>query len=179
MVTILKALICLVFLTPFSSAYAGGVEEGELLENLYGVYEVANIERYRGGLTSREEAFKQLGRLVTVKKNEFSFWDGDIYENPIYEIKDHSVLNLEGNVPSASEKFGNFFGYGQEREKVRTLSVYSQEPNEPPYIFEVVAGNLWMFLDGWFYTLERVSSDDSVLSFSKNAGSCLSTEIRG
>ncbi|QNI01816.1 hypothetical protein HXW73_02050 [Halomonas sp. SH5A2] len=178
MVKILNALICFVFLMPFSSAYAGGVEEGELLEKLYGVYEVADIERYRGGLTSREEAFKQLDRLVKVKKGEFLFWDGNIYENPIYEIKGHSVLNMEGDVPSASEKFGNFFGYGQEREKIRTLSVYSQEPNEPPYMFEVVEGNLWMFLDGWFYRLERIPSDDSALSFSKNADSCLSTETR-
>ncbi|WGI24854.1 hypothetical protein QEN58_16215 [Halomonas alkaliantarctica] len=179
MVKTLKALICFVFLTSFSSTYAGGVEEGDLLESLYGTYEVANTERYRGGLTSREEALKQLDTLVIVRKNEFSFWNGVFYENPIYEIKDYPVLNLEGEVPSATQRFGDFYGYGQERENIRTLSVYSQEPNEPPYIFEVVEGNLWMFLDGWFYTLERVSSDDSVLSFSKNAGPCLSTEIKG
>lgn len=179
MVKILKVLVCLFFITSFSSGCAGDVEEGDLLNSLYGVYEVAHIERYRGGLTSREEAFKQLDTLVKVEKSEFSFWDGTVYENPIYEIKEHSVLNLEGTVPSPSEKFGNFYGYGQEREKIRTLSVYSQEPNNPPYMFEVVEDSLWMFLDGWFYRLERISSDDSVLSFNKNADSYLSTETRG
>lgn len=179
MVNTLIAFICSIVLTSFSSAYAGGVEEGDLLEDLSGVYEVANVERYRGGLTSREEAFKQLDKIVSVKKNEFSFWDGTVYENPIYETKDHSVLNLEGNVPSASEKLGNFFGYGQERENIRTLNVYSQEPHQPPYMFEIVEGSLWMFLDGWFYRLEKISSDDSVLSCSKNAEPCLRTETRG
>ncbi|MFB9866085.1 hypothetical protein [Vreelandella sulfidaeris] len=179
MVNVLKALISFFVLIPLSTINADVVEKNETLERLYGIYVVSNVERYRGGLTSSEDAFKQVNTLVAVKESEFSFWDGTIYENPIYEMEDHLVSNDEGVVPSSAERFGDFYGYGHERDNIKTLNVYSKESSEFPYIFEVVEDELWMFLDGWFYRLERTSSGDDPLSFNKNVGSCLNNEIRG
>lgn len=179
MVNILKVIISFFVLIPLANIYAEEIAKDAPLEALYGDYFVANIERYRGGLTSNEEAFNKLDTAVVVKESEFSFWEGIIYENPIYEIEDHPVSSGEGNVPSSAEKFGSFYGYGHERDNIRTLNVYSKETNEPPYMFEVVEDELWMFLDGWFYRLEKASSDADPLSFNKNAHSCSNNQIRG
>lgn len=179
MVNILKTIISFFVLIPLSIIYADEVAKEATLEALYGDYLVANVERYRGGLTSSDEALKKLDTLVVVKENEFSFWDGTIYENPVYEIEDHPVSSGEGNVSSPAERFGSFYGYGHERGNIRTLNVYSKESNASPYMFEVVDDELWMFLDGWFYRLERASFDGESLSFNKNARSCLNNQIRG
>lgn len=179
MVNVWKILISFCFLISLSTVNAQVAEKDETLERLYGVYVVSNIERYRGGLTSSEDAFKQLNTLVALKENAFSFGDETVFENPIYAIEDHSVTDQEGVVPSSTERFGNFYGYGQDRENIRTLSVYSNEPNETPYIFEVVQDKLWLFLDGWFYRLERTFFDNDPVSFNKNADPCLNNEIRG
>lgn len=179
MVNILKTIISFFVLIPLSSIYADEIEKDASLEAIYGEYFVANVERYRGGLTSSEEALKKIDTLVTLKESDFAFWDGMIYENPVYEIEDHSVSSGEGNVPSSDERFGSFYGYGHERDNIRTLNVYSKESSEPPYVFEVVEDELWMFLDGWFYRLERASFGGEPLSFNKNARSCLNSQIRG
>lgn len=179
MVNIWKLIIYFFVFIPFAVANAEFAEREDALEELFGTYYVSRVERYRGGLTSSEDAFNQLEAGVELKESEFSFWDGTVYENPIYEIEDHPLNRNEGNVPSSSEKFGNFYGYGSERENVRTLNVYNRGTDVAPYVFEVVEDKLWMFLDGWFYRLERTSSEDGPLSFNKNAGACLNNEIRG
>lgn len=179
MVNILKTIIAFFVLIPLSSIYADEIEKDASLEALYGDYLVANAERYRGGLTSSVEALNKLNTLVVVKENEFSFWDGTTYEYPVYEIEDHPVSSGEGNVPSSAERFGSFYGYGHERDNIRTLNVYSKASNEPPFMFEVVEDELWMFLDGWFYRLERASLDGEPLSFNKYARSCLNNQTRG
>jgi hypothetical protein len=179
MVNILKSIISFFVLIPLSSIYADEIEKDASLEALYGEYFVANVERYRGGLTSSEEALKQVDTLVTLKESDFSFWDGTNYENPVYEIEDHPVSRGEGNVPSSDERFGSFYGYGHERDNIRTINVYSKESSKSPYMFEMVEDELWMFLDGWFYRLERASSEGGPLSFNKKTDACSNNEIRG
>ncbi|CAH1043266.1 hypothetical protein [Halomonas sp. TD01] len=179
MVSILKMLISFVALVTLTSSYAGGVEKNELIEYLYGTYCVTKIEQYRGGRTSRENALRQLNAQVKVNKREFLFWDGSVYEDPAYQIENHSVLKGEGNVPEVSERFGSFYGVGLERESITTLSVQSRSLNELPYIFEVVDRQLWLFLDGWFYTLEKTSSDTSASLMNEDAHTCEHTDTQG
>ncbi|WFE70799.1 hypothetical protein P8S55_13545 [Halomonas sp. M1] len=179
MVNIFKGVIIFFAFPPLVFTNAEAIEKEGALEKLYGVYFVANIERYRGGLVSNEEAFRHLNSLVVIKEDEFSFLDRAFYGKPIYDIEVHAIQNEEGNVPRADERFGNFYGYGQERENIRTLTVDGKKLNEPPYIFEVVEDMLWFFSDGWFYRLEKHSTDDSPLSFNKNADTCLSNQIQG
>lgn len=162
-----------------SSANAESTDDNDVLESLYGIYAVENIERYRGGLTSREEASLLVDRLVTIKPSELLFWDGAVCANPVYEINSHVGINSEGHIPSATEKYGNFYGYGIEREVIRTLSVNCQQSSEVSYLFEVVGDELWVFLDGWLYRLEKTSIDGSSLSLKGNSGIRLRIETTG
>lgn len=179
MVSILKMLISFVALVPLASVHAGGGEKSELVEYLYGAYCVVNIEQYRGGLTSREHALRQLNAHVTVKKSEFSFGDGSVYETPVYQIENQALPKGEGNVPGVSERFGNFYGFGLERESITTLRVQDRSSNEQPYVFEVVDSQLWLFLDGWFYRLERASSNTGTSLTNEGAHICEHTDAQG
>lgn len=180
MVRKIKAGLLLLFALVVSlSVAAESVDSSKSVKALYGIYSVEDIERYRGGLTTKEDAFNQLNKQVEIKDNKFLFWDGVSYEDPVYEVQEHPVFNTEGSVPSSVERYGNFYGYGQERDVITTLNVYEAGLNEPGYVFEVVGDELWFFFDGWFYRLEKVSSNDSAFSFSQNSGSCLSNKTRG
>ncbi|RUR56583.1 hypothetical protein [Vreelandella populi] len=171
-------LLLFTFFVSFST-FAENVGCNELLERVYGDYSVEGVERYRGGLTSKEKALSQLNTHVSIKEDEFMFWNGVIYEDPIYKIEAYEALGEEGSVPDPSERYGNFYGYGQERERIRIINVRSQETTSPSYMFEVVGDELWFFLDGWFYRLKKISSDNSVTSFSHSADSILDNNIRG
>lgn len=179
MVSAFKSVLLLLIYFVSFAAFAENVVCNESLERIYGNYSVKSAERYRGGLTSREKALSQLNTHVSIKENEFMFWDGVMFEDPIYKINDYDALSEEGNVSDSSERYGNFYGYGEEREKIRTISVRSQEATIPSYMFEVVEDELWFFLDGWFYRFKKISSDNSVISFSNSTDSILDNNIRG
>lgn len=180
MVSKIKAgFLLLLALVVSLAATAESLGSNESVQALYGIYSVEDIARYRGGLTTKEQAWNQLNEQVEIKDNKFLFWGGVSYEDPVYEIQEHPVLNTEGSVPGSVERYGNFYGYGQERDVIRTLNVHEEGLNEPTYVFEVVGDELWFFFDGWFYRLEKVLSNDSAVSFSQNSGSGLSNEIRG
>lgn len=164
MVTVFKLsfMIFALFLSP--SAFSKDFFANQLLESVYGVYTVEDVERYRGGLTSQEEAVSRTGALITVEDKNFLFWESLTCENPIYEVGVHNVLSDEGSIPDAADRHGDFYGYGVDREFVKTLLVSCQNSNDGSYLFEVVENELWLFLDGWFYKLEKTPSDDDSIS---------------
>lgn len=176
--TFKSAVLLFTFFFSFS-AFAENAGCNESLERIYGEYNIESVERYRGGLTSREQASSHLNTHVSINEDEFVFWNGVIYRDPVYEIENYASLSEEGNVPGPSERYGNFYGYGQEREEIRVINVRSQEANSQPYMFEVVEGELWLFLDGWFYRFKKILSDDSALSFSNSTESILNNDLRG
>lgn len=135
-----------------------GVEEAKPTHELYGAYCVTDIERHRGGLTSHDQAHSHRHATVMLRENDFLFWDGTHYLNPTYDMKDHLVSAQEGHIPDGRQRFGTFYGFGLERDIVTTLSVHELSGQQPPYVFEVMGSQLWFFLDGWFYKLEKALS---------------------
>lgn len=132
-----------------------GASEEISAQNLYGTYCVKDVERYRGGLTSSEKALSRQHESVLISEDEFSLWGEEVYENPIYEIFKNSIMTEEGEVPNRQQRFGSFYGYGVERETVITLRAYNTSAPYEGFVFEVVDACLWLFLDGWFYKLEK------------------------
>lgn len=139
------------------SSYAGGEEEIPVHE-LYGVYCVVDVEKYRGSLTTHERALSHRHETIVLSEGDFLFWDSTHYLNPIYEIEEHPNAAQEGHIPDASQRMGTFYGFGLERDIVTTLSVHELSEQQPSYIFEVMGRQLWLFLDGWLYTLEQMTS---------------------
>ncbi|MCP1316006.1 MULTISPECIES: hypothetical protein [unclassified Halomonas] len=157
MVNLTAFSFLLFWLLPIASTQAKNVDESVLIDSVYGLYEVHLIERYRGGLTTREEAFLRQDSRISVQEDVFTFWNDDVCENPHYAIENHYVNEIEGEVSSSSERYGNFYGYGEDRNVINELSVACHENDDATYSFEIVNGELWLFLDGWFYQLQRTA----------------------
>ena len=179
MVNIFKLffIIFALFLSPW--AFSKDFFANQSLENVYGVYAVEEVERYRGGLTSQEEALSRIGALITVEDKKFLFWESLTCENPIYKVDVHNVLSDEGSIPGAADRHGNFYGYGVDREFVRTLLVSCQNSDGASYLFEVVENELWLFLDGWFYKLEKAPSDGGLISLIEHQEVLLKSDAIG
>ncbi|MDI5934904.1 hypothetical protein [Halomonas kalidii] len=125
------------------------------LREVIGEYTTVEVTRYRGGLTSVEEAEQHVGESAKVFESEFSLWEEVRYEAPSYEVVCHSVPQEEGDVPRPSERWGNFYGFGVDREVIEVLHVIPSKDEGPRYVFEIVGDELWAFLDGWFYRMKR------------------------
>ena len=84
MVRKIKAGLLLLFALVVSlSVAAESVDSSKSVQALYGIYSVEDIERYRGGLTTKGDAFNQLNKQVEIKDNKFLFWDGVSYEDAL------------------------------------------------------------------------------------------------
>lgn len=128
-------------------------------QELTGEYAVVEVSRYRGGLTSLEEAKGRIGEKAIVAERNFSIWDKEDYIDPHYEIACYPVPQEEGEVPMPWERRGNFYGFGVDREVITVFSVTPEKEEGPRYHFEVVSDELWFFFDGWLYQMKRVGRD--------------------
>lgn len=123
-----------------------------------GEYKAVEVTRYGGGLTPREEAIGRINKKVIVAESHFLFWDELRYEDPIYEVVCHPVPQEEGEVPLPTERWGNFYGFGMDREVVKIIHITPSKGEGPGLRLEIVDDELWFFSDGWFYRMRRVSN---------------------
>lgn len=122
-----------------------------------GEYITVEVERYRGGQTSRGEAAEKINKKILLSENWFSIWGEVIYNEPIYEVNCYPVPQKEGDVTLPSERRGDFYGFGMDRDFIDVIYVSSMVEEGARYHFEVVGDELWFFFDGWFYRTRRVS----------------------
>jgi len=141
-----------------SGAVAGqGMDAAQLM----GRWRVVSARRHRGGLTSEAEAEGNIGKAVVISRDRLSLRD-TVISRPRYEISCHPRLP-EGEVPTPSERWSNFYGFGMGRPEIVALDVYDLSwKKDYPYIrFEIVDGEhgqeLWEMFDGWLYRMERVA----------------------
>lgn len=154
MVNFYKAVLTASFF--FASVFLHVAASEEISDqDFYDTYCVTDVERYRGGLTTREQALSRQHEIVLISEDEFSLWGEEVYERPLYRIAKHPIMTEEGEVPNYQQRFGSFYGHGVERETVVTFRAYNASAPNEGYVFEVVDHQLWLFLDGWFYKLEK------------------------
>ena len=118
--------------------------------DLFAVYEVVAIEKYRGGLTSQIQAEAFVGREIEMSADLFRMVETTITQ-PRYQIRCHTVP-AEGEV--STDRWSNFYGYKIDRRHVEVLDVFGIDDTNPEYRFEVISHwELWRLHDGWLYRL--------------------------
>ncbi len=127
------------------------------ITSYYGKYEVISAEKYRGGLTTQEDADKKIGGVVNICPATFS--DGEYtIVNPIYKTSRESLSKEEGVVPS--DKNSAFYGFMPEREYIEYILIF--EPSDTKNIYsryEVSGVNMLMeSYDGFFFNMIKKSS---------------------
>jgi len=157
---VVRAIIFVV-LTPFAFVSGLALAEPDCigLQEIWGRYDVVEVSRYRGGLTSQSEAKERVGKSTLVSEEVFLFWDKVNYETPIYDMACQPIPLEEGEVTVRWERKSDFYGIGMDRDVVNELKVTPVQEEGPRYHFEVVSDELWFFFDGWFYRMERVGRD--------------------
>nr|WP_298378794.1 hypothetical protein [uncultured Halomonas sp.] len=132
-------------------------EENEIA-NVFGTYEVTEAQRFRGGLTAESTAKARIGETLTLTPSHFALWD-DEFSSPDYTFECAPGKQAEGEVTPKSERHGNFYGFGMDRQVIKIISVHSsQENTHASHSFEHVEGELWGFFDGWFYPMEKIEA---------------------
>lgn len=126
------------------------------LEEMWGEYEVTEVSRYRGGLTSETEAKQHIGQHVLVSEEKFLLWNKANYADPLYDAACHPILLVEGEVTVPWERKSDFYGIGMDRTVINSLNVDPVNEEGLRYQFEVIDEELWYFSDGWFYRMKRV-----------------------
>ena len=125
------------------------------LKEMWGRYDVVDVSRYRGGLTSEIEAKRRIGQHALISEDEFFIWDKANYKDPLYDAACHHITLVEGEVTVPWERRSDFYGIGMDRKVINVLKVTSVNEEGLRYQFEVVEDELWYFSDGWFYRMER------------------------
>ncbi len=123
-------------------------------DELQSRYEIVKVEKFRGGLTSREVAEADIGLEVVILPSHFRFGDV-IIERPAYERLCYPVPAGEGEVDP--HRWSNFYGFRTERRFIEVLAVHEPDSSHGPrYRFEVIAPDeLWRTYDGWLFTLRK------------------------
>lgn len=132
------------------------------MAELMGRYRVVSFERFRGGLTSREEAAARVGTEVLLSTAEFKL-GGKTVASPKYDLVCHHFSREESEVPTDEERLlSTFHGYGTDRQVVWELEI-SASQGDFYYAFEVVRGDgrteLWDLSDGWIYFMHPVADE--------------------
>lgn len=151
-----KSFISLMAAITALSACAGCASENKM-KTYYGVYEVISAEKYRGGLTTQEEANKRIGGLITLCPT--SFTDGDyVIAKPVYKNSRESLSKEEGVVPS--DKNSAFYGFMSDREHIEYISIFEPDDTKNIYSrYEVIGNNMLMeSYDGFFFKMTLKST---------------------
>ena len=120
-------------------------------------YEIVSVEKFRGGLTSREDAERGVGLEVAVLADLFRLGEV-VIDRPVYNLHCYPVPTTEGEVDP--HRWSNFYGFKTDRRFIEVLAVYESESSERPnYRFEVIgADELWRMFDGWLFRLRKSGS---------------------
>jgi hypothetical protein len=146
----LFVLVVSILLSGCMSTPASACPQIRPLSDLFAVYEVVAVEKYRGGLTSQTQAESLVGTEVEISMALFRMVDETITQ-PGYQIRCHTVP-AEGEV--STDRWSNFYGYGMDRQYVEVLEVSENEGASLEYLFEVISPQeLWRLHDGWLYRL--------------------------
>ena len=122
------------------------------VNQLYSLYEVFDVTKYGGGITSDETVKQRVGTSVTVEKEQFQIRDF-VISSPSYKLKCYGSPK-EGDVPV--NRWSNFYGFGLDRSSIEVLEIFDNgdAPDEPSIRFEVLNGQLWEMYDGWLYKMK-------------------------
>jgi hypothetical protein len=121
------------------------------ISNFYGVWIVTNVERYRGGLTTEEEAKSYIQKTITISKDKYIAFISSL-SNPIYKYRKINNKLPEGVV--SQDKTSSFYGYKMERDIIHLYEVYDKD--ELYADFEAISPNELLFMfDGWFFFSSR------------------------
>lgn len=117
-------------------------------------YEIVSVEKFRGGLTSREEAEGAVGLEVAILANRFRLGEV-VFDRPAYKLQCYPVATTEGEVDPY--RWSNFYGFHTARRFIEVLAVYDSESSENPrYRFEVIGPDeLWRMYDGWLFSFKK------------------------
>ncbi|KZN48291.1 hypothetical protein N474_22215 [Pseudoalteromonas luteoviolacea CPMOR-2] len=146
-----KSFVFLMATTTALSACADSAPKNKM-KTYYGVYEVISVEKYRGGLTTQEEANKKIGGLITLCPT--SFTDGDYaIAKPVYKNSRELLSKEEGVVPS--DKNSAFYGFMSDREHIEYISIFEPDDTKNIYSrYEVIGNNMLMeSYDGYFFKM--------------------------
>ena len=128
------------------------------ISSLYGKYQVKNVVRYRGGLTTEDQAVARIGSCITIEKSLFKSQDLNM-KNPVYKIDTYVVKSEEGEViPKSTRDFLSIYnGYRTDRKKVVSLNVFSPDNSKDfEDSFEIIDGEeILNLFDGFFYFFEK------------------------
>lgn len=131
---------------------AAGASEGR--KEFYGVYQVASVERYRGGLTSEDEARELVGASAVIADDKFVYREKDVAD-PVYKVECVPANLGEGNVDSRG--LSNFYGFLTDRQEICLLHV-SDSSGKFVWEFEIInSETLWDLYDGWIFKLTKTS----------------------
>ena len=137
------------------------------LNPLYGRYEIYEVDRYRGGITTEAEAQARVGQELIVTATLFRAL-GDRIEDPRYSAWFYP-LQPRYNVPKRAHRWSShYYGfqgqapghafYGDE-----VIKVYKPGGGGPWVNLEPIGTNeLWVRLSGWYYKARK--TDRPVLS---------------
>jgi hypothetical protein len=124
--------------------------------DLYAMYDIVAVEKYRGGLTSRDQAEALSSREVELSAEQIRMGETTISQ-PRYEIRCHPAP-VEGEV--TTDRWSSFYGYGTERPYIEVLDVFAANDMHPSFRFEVIGPQeLWRLYDGWLYRLHARVAD--------------------
>lgn len=122
------------------------------LNDLYSSYEIFDVVKYGGGLTTESSAKGRLGKKAIVERDTLQIRDL-VISNPSYELTCYP-LPSEGEVDV--NRWSNFYGFGSNRASIKVLHVYDEDDvaGEPSVNLELVNGQLWEMYDGWIYKMK-------------------------
>ncbi|MBI2308423.1 MAG: hypothetical protein HYU78_14055 [Rhodocyclales bacterium] len=141
-------LLVLASMHPASADASSGVSK------YYGEYEIYEIRKIGGGVTSDEWASKWKGSTVSIRPKVFQIRD-DRLERPYYMIEKVRIEGAEGNVISSDLSI--FFGIGKERSEVKRILVFEKHSEKYPYQRVEILNNdtLLDIFDGRAYFFRR------------------------
>ena len=137
------------------------------LNPLYGRYEIYEVDRYRGGITTEAEAQARVGQELIVTATLFRAL-GDRIEDPRYSAWFYP-LQPRYNVPKRAHRWSSHY-YGFQGQAPRhafygdeVIKVYKPGGGGPWVNLEPIGTNeLWTRHDGWYYKARK--TDRPVLS---------------
>ncbi|RMF17217.1 MAG: hypothetical protein D6758_06725 [Gammaproteobacteria bacterium] len=124
-----------------------------------GIYQVESYGVYRGGLTTEEDARKQVGDRAIICPDTFRYAELSV-QDPHYQTRVLVPDDEEGVTSPPLKKTTWFWGIHPERKSVRLLDVKSHKQAQFPSVsFEVLDQNhLVNAFDGIAFFLTRVGS---------------------
>lgn len=148
---VVLCLLC--FLVGCASDSNAGECSIKSVDDLYSKYVVVDAIRYRGGLTTEEQAKSYIGSEMFFLKNNFLI-RGVSISNPQYKLLCEFPLE-EGEIPDKRRSY--FYGFNTSRPFVSVLDVYDPSDSTGyPYVnLEIVDDQIWNLYDGWLYKMEK------------------------